>query len=376
MDPVAVITQIIQSLGVILILGGMLIAFLWKAAAIINTIFGLIITFIATYFVYSLTSNLVGTGIVFFVGLVATAVIAALGALTCILEGFILSAFGFWGAFVAGSPSSVFSSGSIIGAVVASVMSTGFAVFVGGRVLSTKSPSGRKNYSSSSYNGKSRVPVSEKPYVGKPAPVIVQVSPEKPKPVKVEVLPKKSFSDQIDNFPRITTPVDKQAYFVNREKIEKQIVKLVKEVEKGRIRAETANKLRGELENQLMYIDSDFAGSLRGEIDDLNQEAVEVDAEVVKSRNRVDLLERDRKSILAQHNELEARFRINQIAKKEFVVEKKMYEQRIGQINSESGINTIRIQKLTDRRKEIEIALKNEKAELDSFADKGATHIS
>lgn len=138
MDVVGLLSQTIQNLGVILILGGMVIAFLWKAAAIINFVLGFILTLAVTYFVYSITGYLSSTAFIFVIGLVVTGAMAALGAITCMLEGFALSALGFWGALAANSQSNLISSGTIIGAAVASIFSTGIAAFIGGRVFSTK----------------------------------------------------------------------------------------------------------------------------------------------------------------------------------------------------------------------------------------------
>jgi hypothetical protein len=100
----------IQSIAVLLVLGGMVTAFLWKISAIINSIIGFLVTLVITYFAYTITNNFVAVIVVFAIGLGITSVMAALGALACILEGFGLSALGFWGFFATSSPSSALSS--------------------------------------------------------------------------------------------------------------------------------------------------------------------------------------------------------------------------------------------------------------------------
>lgn len=136
MDIISVLVQSIQSISVILIIVGMLIAFLWKAAFYLNLALGLLITFIVTYLVHVVGKNAGFTAGIFFVGFICTLIVAAIGAFLCLLEGFVLSSLGFWAFWVAGTPSSIFSSGVIFGSAIASLISTGIAAYLGDKALS------------------------------------------------------------------------------------------------------------------------------------------------------------------------------------------------------------------------------------------------
>jgi ribosomal protein L40E len=140
MDIVGMLLQTIQSIAILLVLFGMLIAFLWKIAAIINFVFGFILTILLTYVIYTITNSLIPTAAMFIGGLMVTFVIAALAGLLCIFEGFVLSALGFWALFASGSPLNSFSTTNLIGSVIASVFSTGIAAYFGGRILSPGTP--------------------------------------------------------------------------------------------------------------------------------------------------------------------------------------------------------------------------------------------
>jgi len=129
----------IQSIAVILILIGMLIAFLWKAAFYINLALGLIITSIITYLVHSISGNIQVVGIIFFVGFIGSLIAAALGGFLCLLEGFILSALGFWAYWCTGSSLiNIFSSQLIIQSGIASVISTGISATLGNYAFSLR----------------------------------------------------------------------------------------------------------------------------------------------------------------------------------------------------------------------------------------------
>ena len=135
-DIINVLIQSIQSIAIILIFVGMLIAFLWKAAFYLNLALGVIITVLVTYLVNAVSGDAGLTATVFLLGLVGSVIVAAIGASLCLLEGFILSSLGFWAYWVLGSPASILSPQILAGSAVASVVSTGVAAYLGDRALS------------------------------------------------------------------------------------------------------------------------------------------------------------------------------------------------------------------------------------------------
>jgi len=353
MDIIGILSQTIQSIGVILILGGMVIAFLWKVAVIINFIFGFILTLIATYVVHSITGNLGSTALIFIVGLGVTGVIAALGALTCILEGFVLSALGFWGSLAAGSPYSAFSSGTTFGAVVASLFSTGIAVFIGGRIVSTRTLGLGKKSTRAKFRSSGQRPEYYQ-----------YENVKKPTPVKVEVLPEQPSEPEANSYPRRAIIVDRQEFLVRKKQTYRQLENLKKETSKGKIAEGTSKKLQEELEKELYIIDKDLAEKSKEESEDLKRESLDIENEIVKSKDRLAALESEKSSYLKQKEELEARFRIKQIAKKEYKTKDKIHAEKIGQIGLSIGQVNERIVKLTERQRMVSLSLKNKEGEL------------
>lgn len=135
-DTVTILIQSIQSVAVILIIVGMLIAFLWKAAFYINLGLGLIITILVTYLVNAVGGDAGLTLGIFVAGLIGSIIAALIGGFLCLLEGFILSTLGFWALWVSGSPTSILSAGTLVGSAIAGAFSTGIAAFLGDRAVS------------------------------------------------------------------------------------------------------------------------------------------------------------------------------------------------------------------------------------------------
>jgi len=135
-DIISILIQSIQSIAVILIIIGMLIAFMWKVAFYVNFALGLIITILVTYLVNAVGKDVGLTATVFIVGLIGSIIIAVIGGVLCLLEGFILSTLGFWAYWVSGSPSSFLSSSVLLGSAFAGALSTGIAGFLGDRAVS------------------------------------------------------------------------------------------------------------------------------------------------------------------------------------------------------------------------------------------------
>lgn len=338
----------IQSIAVLLVLGGMLTAFLWKISAIINSIIGFLVTLVLTYFAFTITEDFFAALVVFIVGLGLTSVIAALGALTCILEGFALSALGFWGFFAVGSPSNAFSSGLIIAAVICSVISSAIAIFIGGRLISTKSLGvGTKPLN---------LAASIKFLLGKRDSSQSRSQYQRKVPLKVEILSdeKLAISNKSLQAPQYITKDD---FIQKRETINKQITKLEAEVKSGNINQEIAEKLRKELQENLLVNEQNYLRSSSAEIDGINQE-------ISKLNNDLASLEKQRKDLFAQSKELDARFRIGQLRSKEELKSKQdALNQKVNLLEYKIAKSCERIEQLNDRKLAINAFLKEIKTE-------------
>jgi len=135
-DLISILLMSIREIGAVLVIIGVLIAFLWKAAAYINFGLGLIITLLVTYFVYVVGRDMGFAVVVFFVGFIASAIMAAIGGFMCLFESFVLSSLGFWALFIGGSPLNILSPEAIFGSVIASIFSTGISAYLGSRAFS------------------------------------------------------------------------------------------------------------------------------------------------------------------------------------------------------------------------------------------------
>jgi len=328
----------IQSIALLLVLGGMLTAFLWKISAIINSIIGFLVTLVLTYFAYTITENIVGALAVFVVGLGITSVIAALGALTCILEGFGLSALGFWGYFAAGSPSSAFSSGLIVAAVIASVISTAIAIFIGGRLISTSTLRvGSKPLG---------LVASVKYLLGKGDSSQRRRQYQKAVPIKVEILSDESLGIPYQSL-QTGQFIGKDGYIQQRETINTQISKLDSEVEKGNINQEIAEKLRKELRDNLRVNEQNYLRSSEAEI-------YRIKEEISQLKNDLESFEKQRKDLHEQYRELDARFRIGQLAsEKELQRKQDALNQKVNLIDYKITKSHKRIKQLNDRKSSI-----------------------
>ena len=352
----------IQSIAILLVLGGMLAAFLWKISAIINSIIGFLVTIVLAYIVYAMTENIIGAIAVFAIGLGVTSVIAALGALTCILEGFGLSALGFWGFFATNSPSSVFSYGLIIAAVISAVISTAIAVFIGGRLISTDTLKvGTKPLG---------LVASIKYLLGKGDSSQRRRQYQRATPLKVEILSDEKLEITNQNqSPQMPQHVTKDNFIQNRQTINEQIANLETELRNGNISQAIAEKLRKELQDNLRLNEQNYLESSTAEIDTINQETS-------KLNNDLSSFYKQRKDLLEQNNELDARFRIGQLKSKEELERKQtVLNRKINLLNYKITKSHERVKQLNDRKTSISSSMKKIKMESqigDSETEKSA----
>ena len=132
MDILTILVSAIQQFALLIVILGMLIAFLAKLSFYVNLAIGFILTILVTYLVYSLTQAFAPTAIIFVVGAVGSFVIAAVGHVLCLLEAFGIIMLGIWAFSVSGSPAEMFSSSTLIVNGGASAILTSISAFIGG----------------------------------------------------------------------------------------------------------------------------------------------------------------------------------------------------------------------------------------------------
>jgi hypothetical protein len=341
-DPISALTGILQSLSVLLILGGIVTAFLWKLSAILNIIVGVLLSIVLTYVVYTLTHNLVGTAIMFIVGLGITGVLAALAAIACILEGFTFSAIGFWGLLIGSSPSIAFSSGTIVEAIIGSIVSTGIAAFIGGRVFSTRTLNlGKKQ--KNTYSNKPKVSYQNTSYYSQH---------NQTEPSKVKIIPEKEIkkADLMNEFPKEAVLIDREFYQDKKKRTQKQLDKLYTEVEKGKIDKVLSLKFETELKDELKSIDKEFKDALKGEIADHERELSELESQISSERTKLDVAESEKTILLKEKTELEARFSIRRISRSEFHDKNNKLSKKISNMDSLIKLRNMRMQKLREQQ--------------------------
>jgi hypothetical protein len=96
-----------------------------------------------------------------------------------------------------------------------------------------------------------------------------------------------------------------------KKKVMKQLENLKKQTSKGKISAPIAAKLKTELETEVQQVEAEL-------IEKLKNETIEVQAEIERVKVVISTLESKRAEISFQKDELEVRYRIGQIDRKEF----------------------------------------------------------
>lgn len=144
-DIFRIILEALQGIAILIIIFGMASAFLWKVAFYIQLALGLIVTIIATYFVYSFTQMLglpaTWALLIFIVGVIASLFQAARAAIMAIVNGFFLTWLGIFLFLAAGQAFDLiylfthFAGTLILSAIIAIVL-TGIAAYAGGHLFS------------------------------------------------------------------------------------------------------------------------------------------------------------------------------------------------------------------------------------------------
>jgi hypothetical protein len=140
-----IILQSLQGISILIIIFGMVSAFLWKVAFYIQLALGLILTIIATYFVYSFTQMLrlpaTWAILIFIIGIIASLIQAARAAIMAIVNGFFLTWLGtllFLAMGQALDPIGLIThlSGTIIISAIIAMILVAIAAYAGGHLTS------------------------------------------------------------------------------------------------------------------------------------------------------------------------------------------------------------------------------------------------
>lgn len=91
---------------------------------------------------------------------------------------------------------------------------------------------------------------------------------------------------------------------------------------------------------------------------------MDIGNEVAESKDKLSAMESEKGLYLKQKEELEARFRIKQIPKKEYKTKDKIYAEKISQIDLNVVQVNERILKLTERQRTVNQSLNSKKDEL------------
>jgi hypothetical protein len=133
---IPVVFQAIQHIALILILLGFATAFLWKAAFYFHFLLGFVTTLLMTYLVSIVNPDLQLTAIIFFAGVFISLLVAALGGVLCMIEGYTCGFLGFWALLATRAPGTMMSSSHLLSSLLAAGVTTGIAVILGNQVFS------------------------------------------------------------------------------------------------------------------------------------------------------------------------------------------------------------------------------------------------
>lgn len=97
MVDVSAILDLLRSIGALLIVSGVVMAFAYRVAYYLELISGFIVTLLASYFVWNITQNLVWTVLAFVLFIIGTFASAAAASMIAVLDGFVISLVGFVG---------------------------------------------------------------------------------------------------------------------------------------------------------------------------------------------------------------------------------------------------------------------------------------
>lgn len=150
----------------------------------------------------------------------------------------------------------------------------------------------------------------------------------------------------------------------HKNRVLKQIDNLKKETASRRINKATGNKLREELEKELKQIDADLVENLKTEIEELKEEADKIEEEINELPHDITALTSEKVTKLKLQGELEARFRIKQVTKKEYKSQRNELADRIIEIDEDVDYYRGEIKKLKFELISIRREIKNKQEEL------------
>ena len=141
-------------------------------------------------------------------------------------------------------------------------------------------------------------------------------------------------------------------YEERKKRVCSQLEALKKQTQKGNISKLISVKLKKELEDEIAKIENELVEKLR-------EESEKIENELKIMQKNISELESKQNKIANQKEELEARFRIKRIDRKQFNNQKNIFEQQIKQIVLEIELHNKRIERLGLRLKYVTNTIEN-----------------
>jgi len=142
---------------------------------------------------------------------------------------------------------------------------------------------------------------------------------------------------------RVVT-ADEQAFLKHKRELQQQLENLGKQSSSGEISVAVSMKLRGELEGELRKNEEEFVQKIIKESEETKSKIKVVETETSRFENK-------RSELARSLEELEARFRIEQIDKKDYKAKRQPLDQQIIGLDKNIASNKTRVEKLTSQLK-------------------------
>ena len=357
MDIVNIIISAIQQFAILIIILGMITAFLAKLAFFVNLIIGFILTIVIAYLVFTFTGDFGITAILFLVGVGGSFVIAAIGHILTLIEAFIIIGVGIWVLLVSGSPSDAFSITTLIATAIGSAILTGISTSIGDVMLSSmiasrkviKKPRFQRTQSTRSVVRNSTFPQKS---TLKSTPTSSQKNILKERPSPPQII-QRIFDRKKQNVRqnKMYTKKNKETSIVqktenmifDKRESENKLNSLDQALEEKKIDQDMYSNLKTEFQNNLDKINAELTKNLE-----------EISEEVDSCLNDNKKLEIEKQAKMEILKELKARYLVKDITKSDYKERDKVKKNQIDEIDDKIDLNIERILELTKVLKKAE----------------------
>lgn len=346
----------IQQFALLIIIMGMITAFLAKLSFIVNCVVGFILTIMITYLVHTFVGDFAITAIIFFVGIGGSFVIAAIGHIVTLIEAFLIIGVGIWATLVSGSPSSIFSTSTLIITIIASAILTGMSAGIGSAILGSVMSSRKSSKKSYAYARTKHNSITKSASPRNNSISKTNISSVKMKSSKKSVLPKfiHRISDRkkqrvIENKrhsykPKTKTLLEKtENLLIKTREVENKLKNLENALEEKKIDQNVFFDLKREFQNNLKELKSQLTINLQ-----------EISKEIESSSAENEKLERDKQAKLEARKELKARLLVKDVSKSEYKSKDNLKKAQISEIDTKLTLNNNRINEYTNLLKRAE----------------------